>query len=78
MIEEEEEDDIDAIYEAAFESGYDQGYNVGYSEALEDKDRTDDNLLYNKAIDDVIDVINNYQFDERDELIVTLHLLRKL
>lgn len=74
---ESKESELDVIYQTAYDAGYGKGFNDGYSEGIEDFSIVMQDTIYNKALDDVRDLIMSAG-NSSEELITSLESLRKI
>lgn len=64
-------------YDVGYEVGYNSGYIHGYSQLDSDTKSINTISVYNFAISEVIAKVNEYDFDQKSELIATLLTMYK-
>lgn len=60
-----------------YKIGYNTGFVDGYQEGVIISQTDEASTIYNEAIDDIINVIDSYEFDVKEELTTIINQLRR-
>jgi flagellar biosynthesis/type III secretory pathway protein FliH len=87
------EHDLDAMQEIAenfnleeedpnYNLGYQMGYDTGYIDGFEEGQQTlvleKEGAIYNEALNEIMNHVNSFDFDQKNDLLQVLRLLQRI
>jgi hypothetical protein len=71
-------DEEDPIYTVGYNMGFDTGFIEGYQEGQLALALEKESSIYNLALEDIITQVDKFTFNQKDDLLLVLKLLRRI
>lgn len=71
-------EESDPNYTLGYQMGYDTGYIDGYEEGQQTLALEKESAIYNEALDEIINHVNSFDFNQKNDLLQVLRLLQRI